>query len=127
MNSNFSYYMPTKIVFGTNELENIGKYINGRKTVLITSSGFVKRGLVDKIQHICDSIVHVFSDVRSHPEFNDLERAYQEIHRYNFELIIAVGGGSVMDAAKFFSVFHESKASEFVTGIIKNGSTNNSY
>ena len=127
MNSNFSYCMPTKIVFGTNELENIGKYINDRKTVLITSSGFVKRGLVDKIQQTCGSIVHVFSGVRSHPEFNDLERAYQEIHRHNFELIVAVGGGSVMDAAKFFSVFHESKASEFVTRIIKNGSANIDY
>jgi alcohol dehydrogenase YqhD (iron-dependent ADH family) len=29
--------MPTKIVFGINELENVAKYINGRKTLLITS------------------------------------------------------------------------------------------
>lgn len=29
MNQNFSYHMPTKIVFGINELENISKYIDG--------------------------------------------------------------------------------------------------
>ena len=47
MNQNFSYYMPTKIVYGNNELKNIDKYINGRKTLLITSIGFMKRGLVE--------------------------------------------------------------------------------
>ena len=35
MNQNFSYQMPTKIVYANNELENIAKYINGRKTILV--------------------------------------------------------------------------------------------
>ena len=82
--------MPTKIVFGVNELENISKYINGRKTLLITSQGFVKRGLVDKLKTHCNSIVDVFTDVKSHPEFKDLELAYENIHQNEFELILAI-------------------------------------
>ena len=38
MNNNFSYYMPTKIVYGNNKLDSIDKYINGRKTLLITNN-----------------------------------------------------------------------------------------
>ena len=68
MNQNFSYYMPTKIVFGNSELNNIDKYINGRKTILITSNGFIKRGLVNKIKSLTNNIVEVISEVKSHPE-----------------------------------------------------------
>lgn len=119
MNQDFSYHMPTKIVFGANELENISKYINGRKTLLITSQSFVKRGLVDKIKSLCDSIIDVFTNVKSHPEFKDLELAYENIHKNEFELILAIGGGSVLDASKYFSVYNETKKASFVTDIIK--------
>lgn len=119
MNQNFSYYMPTKIVFGVDELENIPKYIDGRKTFLITSQGFVKRGLVDKIKTLSNTIVDVFTDVKSHPEFKDLELAYEAIHKNEFELILAIGGGSVLDASKYFSVYNNPKEASFVTNIIK--------
>lgn len=119
MNQNFSYHMPTKIVFGINELENISKYINGRKTLVIASNGFVKRGLVEKLQKLDNNIVTVFTDVKSHPEFKDLELAYETIHKNEFELILAIGGGSVLDASKYFSVYNEKKESKFVTNLIK--------
>ncbi len=73
MNNNFSYHMPTKIIYGNNELDNIDKYINGRKTLLITSEGFVKRGLVNKVKLLTPYIIDVISEVKSHPEFKDLE------------------------------------------------------
>lgn len=119
MKQKFSYHMPTKIVFGANELDNISKYINGRKTILITSAGFIKRGLVDKIKSLTDTIVAVYTDVKSHPEFKDLEKTYEEIHKNEFELILAIGGGSVLDASKFFSVYNNSIQANFVTDMIK--------
>lgn len=119
MNQNFSYYMPTKIVFGINELENISKYIDGRKTLLITTNGFVKRGLVERLKRLDSNILTVFTDVKSHPEFKDLELAYETIHKNDFELILAIGGGSVLDASKYFSVYNEKKEPSFVTNLIK--------
>jgi len=101
--------MPTKIVYGLNELENIDRYIDGRKTLLITSQGFVKRGLVDKIKSFTDDIVYVVSSIKSHPEFKDLEKIYDEIRDINFELILAVGGGSVIDSAKYFIYQNDKK------------------
>lgn len=120
MNQNFSYHMPTKIVFGNNELKNIAHHIKGRKTLLVTSKGFVQRGLVDTIQSLCDTIVAIFTDVKSHPEFKDLENGYTQIHTNDFELIVAIGGGSVLDASKYFSVYNDAKEASFVTNLIKN-------
>ena len=111
--------MPTKIVYGNNELENIDAYIHGRKTLLITSQGFVKRGLVNKLNSFTSSIVDVISEVQSHPEFKDLEVTYNKIKEIDFDLILAIGGGSVLDAAKFFSVYNDKKEYQFIEDIIK--------
>ena len=119
MKNDFTYYMPSKIVYGVDELNNIDKYINGRKTLLITSKGFLKRGLIDKINSLTSSIVSVVSDVKSHPEFKDLEIIYNTLKDVDFELILAIGGGSVLDASKFFSVYNETKEYKFVEDIIK--------
>ena len=119
MDNNFSYYMPTNIVYGINELNNINKYINGRKTLLITSKGFIQRGLAEKIQSLTPHIVNIISQVKSHPNFKDLEITYNKIRKIDFELILAIGGGSVLDASKFFSVQNSKKEYQFVEDIIK--------
>lgn len=119
MNSNFSYHMPTKIVFGLNSFQNIDDYIRGRRTLLVTSEGFVKRGLMDKLTSLTNNIVGVISDVKSHPEFDDLEVLYNKIKKIDFELILAIGGGSVLDASKFLSVSNEKKEFSFVDALVR--------
>lgn len=119
MEDNFKYYMPTQIVYGNNSINNIDKYIAGRKTLLITSQGFVKRGLVDKIKALTPNIVDVISNIKSHPEFKDLKERYNCIQKVDYELILAVGGGSVLDASKFFSVQNGKKEYQFVEDMIR--------
>ena len=111
--------MPTKVVYGQNSLKVIDVYINKRKTLLITSQGFVERGLIDKVVAYTDNIVEVISNVKSHPEFVDIEEIYNQAHKNKFELIIAIGGGSVMDVAKFISVHNISKDYQFVEDLTK--------
>ncbi|CAA6812491.1 MAG: Alcohol dehydrogenase (EC [uncultured Sulfurovum sp.] len=119
MLDNFSYSMPTKIVYGIDKLSDIDTYIDGRKTLLITSEGFVKRGLVDRLNALTKDIVGVISEVKSHPEFKDLESTYNKIREIDFDIILAIGGGSVLDASKFFSVQNDQKEYQFVEDIIK--------
>jgi len=119
MNDNFSYFMPTKIVYGQDRLNALDSYIDGRKTLLVTSEGFVERGLVDKIKSLTTHIVGVVSEVQSHPEFRDLEVTYNKIREIDYELILAIGGGSVLDASKFFAVQNNKKEYQFVEDIIK--------
>ena len=115
----FSYYMPTKIIYGRNSLKDIDIYVNHRKALLVTSQGFVKRGLVDEIITYTNNIVGVISSIKSHPEFVDIEEIYRQAYQNQFELIIAIGGGSVMDVAKFISVHNTNKDYQFVEDLTK--------
>jgi len=119
MKNNFIYSMPTKIVYGIDSINDINQYINGRKTLLVTSNGFIKRGLIDKVKLLTNDIVEVISDIKSHPEFSDLEIVYNKIKGIKFDLILAIGGGSVLDASKFFSVYNDEKDFNFVDSIIR--------
>jgi len=116
---NFFYHMPTKVVYGQNSLKDIDTYINHRKSLLITSQGFIERGLVDKVNTYTDNIVEVVSNIKSHPEFIDIEKIYNQVHQTKFELIIAIGGGSVIDTAKFIAVHSKNKSYQFVEDLTK--------
>jgi len=115
----FSYHMPTKIIYGRNSLKDIDIYVNHRKALLVTSQGFVKRGLVDEIVTYTNNIVGMISSIKSHPEFVDMKEIYRQAHQNQFELIIAIGGGSVMDVAKFISVHNTNKDYQFVEDLTK--------
>jgi phosphonate metabolism-associated iron-containing alcohol dehydrogenase len=119
LDENFTYYMPTKIVYGENSLQNIGQYINGKKTLLVTSNGFIKRGWRNKIKELDINIVETVSEIKSHPEFKDLKIIYNKVINIDFEVILAIGGGSVLDAAKFLSVRNDKKEYQFVEDLIK--------
>jgi len=111
--------MPTKIIYGRNSLKDIDIYVNHRKALLVTSQGFVKRGLIDEIVTYTNNIVGVISSIKSHPEFVDIEEIYSQAYQNQFELIIAIGGGSVMDVAKFISVHNTNKDYQFVEDLTK--------
>ena len=111
--------MPTKIIYGRNSLKDIDIYVNHRKALLVTSQGFVKRGLIDEIVTYTNNIVGVISSIKSHPEFVDIEEIYSQAYQNKFELIIAIGGGSVMDVAKFISVHNTNKDYQFVEDLTK--------
>ncbi len=124
MDKNFSYYMPTKIIYGKNSINNIDKLIKGRKTLLLTSSGFQKRGGVKLITGLSKHIVAVVSEINSYPEFIELERIYQNSCHLDYDLILAVGGGSVIDTAKFLSIrstsaVHKLNNFEFATALTR--------
>ncbi len=124
MTNNFSYCMPTKIVYEINSINNISKYTKNKRTLLITSEGFIKRGLIKKIKNLCTDIVYTVSNIKSHPEFKDLKEIYKDILNIDFELIVAIGGGSVLDASKYLSVYNKNKDCEFVENLIKNNNKN---
>ena len=115
----FSFNLPTKIVYGQNSLKEIDNYINKRKTLIVTSQGFVQRGLVNEVISYSNCIINVISNVKSHPEFKDIEEIYKLAHQKKFELIVAIGGGSVMDAAKFISVYDKNHDYKFVESLTK--------
>lgn len=126
-NQGFSYYNPVKVIFGEHSLAQLPELVAGRKVLLVTTSGTLKRGLPAPFAAIKDRIVHTVDDIQSHPEFNDLRRSYEAMANIDFEVIVAIGGGSVLDAAKVFSVYGDHQGFDLVDSIIRTGKSGKHY
>ncbi|ADV46663.1 phosphonoacetaldehyde reductase [Nitratifractor salsuginis] len=113
-----NYYMPVKIIYKVKALVDIKKHIDDKTVLLVTSAGHIKRGLLNKLKNV--NITHVIDNIDTHPEFKNLESIYESILDIDFDIILAIGGGSVIDSAKYLSVYNNNKDKTFVTKLIKN-------
>lgn len=110
MNS-FSYYNPTKIEFGKSKEELIGRLIadDGVKSVLLLyGMGSIKKsGLYDKVTKALREAGIDFEElggVASNPRLSHVKDGIRIVEQKGVKAILAVGGGSVADAAKAIAV-----------------------
>ena len=104
---NFEYYTPTFIEFGKKSEEKVAQLIkaqNGKK-VLIHYGGHSakKSGLIDKIEKLLteENIPYVeLGGVVPNPRLSLVYKGIELAKKENFDFILAVGGGSVIDSAK---------------------------
>ena len=69
----------------------------------------VARGVAEEVRHyLTAGAVHVFSGVEPEPTEAQIRAGVEQLERFDADAIIAIGGGSVMDAAKAMRLFHES-------------------
>lgn len=109
MNS-FSFENPTKIIFGEEMVKKLGeegaKY--GKNILLVYGGGSIKRGgLYDQVMEQLDqidAIVHELPGVEPNPRLTTVKKGIAICREYNVDWILAVGGGSVLDAAKAVAV-----------------------
>ncbi len=110
MKYDFCYYNPTKIYFGKEALGNLsGELANyGKNILLIYGKNSVKKsGLYDeviKILKLADKNVTELSGIKSNPSYSQLLKGSSLVKENDVDLILAVGGGSVIDCAKGISV-----------------------
>ncbi|MDB5550371.1 MAG: alcohol dehydrogenase [Rhizobium sp.] len=98
-----------RTLFGAGSLALLPDELNAlgvRRPMLVTDKGLVKAGLVEKLVSACrDTIaLTVFDTVTENPLFSDVDRGAREYARAGCDGIIALGGGSVIDAAKFIAL-----------------------
>lgn len=102
--SNFTYFNPTKVVFGKNQISTLDQLIPSNKKVLITyGGGSVKRfGTLDKVkQALGDRVYGEFGGIEANPTFETAMKAVELVKKEGYDFLLAVGGGSVIDATKF--------------------------
>ena len=103
---NFELYNPVRIIIGPGEAENIGKYTKeyGTKAMLVTYDvhDFFNELLAKLDKSFKDAGVTVteFFKVKPNPRLSDIEEAIDICRKEGIEVIVALGGGSVMDSAK---------------------------
>lgn len=102
--------IPSCIYGGENCIQNVQQILKTEqvKNVLVfTDKGICATGLLDILTNILDSMpitYAVMDDLVAEPSYQDVERVIQEAEQFQGDFIIALGGGSVMDAAKLCSV-----------------------
>ena len=102
---NWKYSNPVQIISGINSLETLNENVPAGKTLLITTPGFTKRGLTERIVKIfAKHNLIVYDEVTPYPQLNDIDIAAGELKPESFTGIIALGGGSVMDFGKILSL-----------------------
>jgi len=113
----FEYYIPTKVVFGEGEVAKTGELAAGfgKKAVLVSyDEEFIKSiGVLDKaMKPLADAGVEVVTHfgVKSNPTIEFVREGVEKCNEFNPDVIIALGGGSVMDTVKAMAVSVGSKA-----------------
>lgn len=108
MNS-FVYDIPVKVYFGENQLQHLGEEVRkfGRRVLLTYGGGSIKRmGLYDKvIAELARAGMEVFelSGIEPNPRIESVRKGAQICKDEKIDVLLAVGGGSTIDATKFMA------------------------
>ena len=103
---NFELVNPVKILFGKGEITKIKKLVPKKANVLLLyGKGSIKKnGVYDQVtQALSGHNTIDFGGIPANPEYAILLEALAIIKKENISFILAVGGGSVIDGAKFLS------------------------
>jgi len=107
---NFTSYNPTTLHFGKNILSSIAPVLleYGTKVLLVYGKGSIKRnGLYDRIKDLLiknGMEVYEYAGIKPNPQVQDVDAAADLGRKNKIDVILAVGGGSVIDSGKIISI-----------------------
>ncbi|MDX8335737.1 MULTISPECIES: bifunctional acetaldehyde-CoA/alcohol dehydrogenase [Cetobacterium] len=105
------FRIPERVYFKFGSLPVALEELKGKKkAVIVTDQQLATLGYTDHITSVLENIgvdFRVFSDVQADPTLSVVEKGAELMRSYNPDVIIALGGGSAMDAAKIMWVMYE--------------------
>lgn len=121
MASSLDYSLPTRIIFSQGASMRIGDSLKDKKVLLVTTSGFLSRQGAAVIEPMKKQIVFTIEDVMPNPDIIHLMKQYKDAAGFDYDMILAIGGGSVLDTAKVLSLQSGLKVFDDVLRVIKDG------
>lgn len=106
LNQNFELHLPTKVIFGAGKSKTTGEVIHslrGRKVLVVSDTGVIGANLLDGILSSIEDAglgYSVFSDVGHEASLAKVQAGLNVLRAEESDLLLSVGGGSVMDTAK---------------------------
>jgi alcohol dehydrogenase len=106
----FNLYVPTKILFGAGELNNLNiQALPGKKAMIVISNGTStrKHGYLERTQeqlHLAGIDTVVFDQIEANPLKSTVMAGSAFAREHHCDFIVALGGGSCMDASKAIAV-----------------------
>ncbi|MHC4993231.1 MAG: iron-containing alcohol dehydrogenase, partial [Planctomycetota bacterium] len=102
----FDFHPRTRIVFGAGVVERVGEVVReagGTRVLLVTDPGIVAAGHAGRVHELLESaglFCVTFDQVHENPTTVDVDRTLEVARAEGIDFIVALGGGSSMDAAK---------------------------
>ena len=96
------FFIAPEVVYGEDAVSRLGQ-LEGKSAFIVTDASMVKLGFIDKVkQQLSRAGIEssVFDEVEPDPSLETVTRGSSQMSKSGPDLIVAVGGGSVMDAAK---------------------------
>ncbi len=119
-NLSWTHFNPVRIV--CDRLDNLASYVHGEKVILVTTPGFIKRGVVDRIkQTLIKQKVIVWDGVKPNPDLTDLDEATSQFKNLKPDCILGLGGGSALDASKILATTLSEFNGSSLTEVFRNG------
>ncbi|MBV8253584.1 MAG: iron-containing alcohol dehydrogenase [Chitinophaga sp.] len=103
---NFELYNPTSLVFGKGQISKLKTLVPADAKVLLLYGGgsIFKNGVYDQVMEALTGFdITEFGGVEPNPHYETLMKAVTVVREKGLNFILAVGGGSVIDGAKFVS------------------------
>lgn len=104
--NNFEFANPVKVVFGKGTIGRLSALIPARsKVLMVYGGGSIKRnGVYQQVTEALKGFDFAeFSGIEANPKYETCMKAVERIRREGFDFLLAVGGGSVIDATKFMA------------------------
>lgn len=112
------FKVPPKIYFENDSIQYLQKMEGIERAFIVTDPTMVKLGNVDKVlyylrkrERYCHA--EIYSDVEPDPDVDTIMRGVAEMRKFQPDVIIALGGGSAIDAAKGMWLFYEHEDATF--------------
>ena len=102
------FRVPSDTYFNPGSLDSLSQ-LDAARPMIVTDRWTVARGVAEEVRHyLTAGAVHVYSGVEPEPTEAQIRAGIELLEQTGADAIIAIGGGSVMDAAKAMRLFHES-------------------
>lgn len=103
---NFDYFNPTRILFGSGRIADLGRHVPAGSRVLITYGGqsAEKYGTLNEVHQALKGREYIeFGGIEANPHYDTLMKAVRLARENHIDFLLAVGGGSVVDGTKFIA------------------------
>lgn len=103
----FKCLLPASVQFGPGKLQELTRLVAGKSVLLLSDKGVRQSGITAKVMELCAahaSAVSEFWEIPPEPTENDVTSVVAAVDGRSVDVIVAVGGGSVMDMAKLVAV-----------------------
>lgn len=113
------FKVPEKIYFEPGSVQYLAKMPEIHRVMIVADPGMVQFGYVDRLTYQLNKnenhpVIEIFSEVEPDPDLTTVRKGTAIMNSFQPDCIVAIGGGSAMDAAKAMWLFYENPDADFI-------------